>query len=99
MKEIFHYNHLCKGHLTSLTFKGGENMAQKNLDLKGLPCPQPTLKLTIEANSCNLGDVIEAIADCPTFADDVKNWCQRMKKTLLWIREEGGGVKRVQIQI
>ena len=74
-------------------------MATKQLNLKGLPCPQPTLKMTIEANSCKPGDVIEAVADCPTFVDDVKNWCQRMKKTLLWVRDEGGGVKKVQVQI
>ena len=72
---------------------------KKVLDLKGLPCPQPTLKMTIEANSLKPGDIIEASADCPTFVDDVKNWCQRMKKTLMWVKDEGAGVKRVQVQL
>ncbi|OGI07469.1 MAG: SirA-like protein [Candidatus Margulisbacteria bacterium GWF2_35_9] len=74
-------------------------MATKSLNLLGLPCPQPTLKMTIEANSCKPGDIIEAVADCPTFADDVKSWCQRMRKTLLWVKDEGGGKKRVQVQL
>ena len=72
---------------------------KKVLDLKGLPCPQPTLKMTITANSCKPGDTIEAVADCPTFVEDVKSWCSRMKKTLIWVKDEGNNAKRVQIQI
>lgn len=44
------------------------------------------------------GDILEVIADCPTFENDVKNWCRRNNKTLLWIRDEGNGVKRCQVQ-
>ncbi|MEW5816388.1 MAG: sulfurtransferase TusA family protein [Spirochaetota bacterium] len=75
-------------------------MAIKIMDLKGLRCPQPTLRMTIEIHS-NLkkGDIIEVIADCPTFENDVKNWCQRMKKTLLWVKDEGNGIKRCQVHI
>ena len=68
------------------------------MDVKGLRCPQPTLKITTMAVKLNAGDVLEVIADCPTFETDVKEWCKRSKKVLLWIRDEGGGVKRCQIQ-
>jgi len=44
------------------------------------------------------GDVLEVSADCHAFEDDVKNWCVRMKKTLLWVRSEGGDKKKAQIQ-
>ena len=64
-------------------------MAKRELDLRGLPCPQPTLHMTMEANNANSGDMIEAIADCPTFVDDVKIWCTRMEKTLVWVKEDG----------
>ena len=64
-------------------------MATKTLDLNGLPCPQPTMQLTLELSSCQSGDTIEAISNTPTFLDDVKSWCQRMKKTLLWSKAEG----------
>jgi tRNA 2-thiouridine synthesizing protein A len=75
-------------------------MALKIMDLRGLRCPQPTLKMTIEVHS-NLqeGDVLEVVADCLTFGNDLKNWCHRMKKVLVWIRDEDGGGKRCQVQI
>lgn len=73
-------------------------MAVQVLDAKGLRCPQPTLKITTMGVKLNPGDVLEVIADCPSFAEDVKEWCNRSKKVLLWIRDEGGNVKRCQIQ-
>jgi len=73
-------------------------MAIKNLDLKGLACPQPQLKMTVEALSMKPGDIIEAVADCPTFESDVRSWCQRSKKALLWFRAEGGA-KRCQVRV
>ena len=44
------------------------------------------------------GDLLEVTADCPTFEKDVRQWCDRTKKTLMWVRDEGGGKKRCQIQ-
>ena len=74
-------------------------MATKNLDLKGLACPQPSLKMTVEALSLKPGDILEAVADCPTFEADVRGWCQRSKKTLLWFRPDPTGGKRCQVRI
>jgi tRNA 2-thiouridine synthesizing protein A len=73
-------------------------MAITNLDAIGLKCPQPTLKVTILAMKMNPGDVLDVLADCPTFEKDVRDWCTRSKKVLLWIRDEGGSKKRCQIQ-
>ena len=74
-------------------------MPSQTFDLKGLKCPGPTLKLTSLMLELNKGDLIEVVADCPTFEDDVKGWCVRQKRVLLWIREEGNGAKRCQIQL
>ncbi|MDP2168714.1 MAG: sulfurtransferase TusA family protein [Thermodesulfovibrionales bacterium] len=73
-------------------------MAVHKLDALGLKCPQPTLKVTVLATKVSQGDVIEVIADCPSFEKDVRDWCIRSKKVLLWIRDEGGGNKHCQIQ-
>ena len=73
-------------------------MATKQLNLKGLACPQPALKMTIEALSMKPGDIMEAVADCPTFETDVRGWCQRTKKTLLFVKTEGTA-KRCQVRI
>ena len=74
-------------------------MATKIIDAKGLPCPQPALKMTVEALGMKPGEIIEAVADCPSFEADVRGWCQRSKKTLLWIKTEAGGAKRCQVRI
>jgi len=74
-------------------------MAVTELDAKGLRCPQPIMKMSAKLMQLQSGDILEVVADCPTFEDDVRKWCERLKKTLLWIRDEGGGAKKVQIQI
>ena len=43
------------------------------------------------------GDVLEVVADCATFEKDVKEWCTRSKKVMLWMKSEGNA-KRCQIQ-
>lgn len=64
----------------------------------GLKCPRPVLKIAAKSAELKVGDILEVIADCPTFEKDVRQWCERTKKTLMWIRDEGGGKMRCQIQ-
>lgn len=73
-------------------------MAVVVLDANGLKCPQPVLKVAAKAPEMKAGDVLEVLADCPTFAKDVQMWCERFKKTLLFCRDEGGGKFKAQIQ-
>jgi len=70
----------------------------KSIDARGLKCPQPTLMLMTESMKMAKGDVIEVVADCPTFENDVRQFCQLKKKALLWIRVEGSS-KRCQVQL
>ena len=70
----------------------------KLIDARGLQCPQPRLKMSIEAMGMKPGDIIECVADCPTFETDVKDWCKNSKKALLWFKDEGKGVKRCQVR-
>ena len=65
-------------------------MAIENFDARGLTCPQPTLKMTIISSKMQKGDLLEVLADCPTFEQDLKSWEVRMKKTVLWIKKENG---------
>jgi len=73
-------------------------MNVKTLDARGLKCPQPQLKMLVEAKSMAKGDQLEVVADCPTFENDVRQWCQRAGKALLWMRSEGSA-KRCRVQI
>ena len=72
-------------------------MAIQQVDFKGLKCPQPTLKLTAMTLKVPKGDVVEITADCATFEKDVRDWCSRNRKVLLWIRDQAGA-KVCQIQ-
>jgi tRNA 2-thiouridine synthesizing protein A len=57
-------------------------MAVKKLELLGLKCPQPILKIA--------GDILEVLADCESFPRDIEAWCKKTGKTLLFCRDEGG---------
>lgn len=64
-------------------------MAVKAIDAMGLRCPQPILKITAALPDMQPGDVLEVKADCATFEEDVRKWCDRMGKTLLAITRDG----------
>lgn len=64
-------------------------MATKTIDATGLRCPQPILKITVAVPEMQPGDILEVHADCATFEEDVRKWCDRMKKTLLAITHDG----------
>jgi tRNA 2-thiouridine synthesizing protein A len=73
-------------------------MAVKVIDARGLKCPQPQLKMSLESHNLQKGDILECIADCPTFEADVKGWCDRTRKSLIMVRAEGTA-KRCQVRI
>ena len=73
-------------------------MATHSLDVLGLKCPQPVLKLAAMAKEFPEGDTVEVLADCASFPKDVEAWCSKMKKTLLFCVDEGGGKYKAQIQ-
>lgn len=75
-----------------------EKMAIELLDMLGMKCPQPVLKIAVKAPDMKPGDILEARGDCPTFERDVRVWCERLGKTFLSIRDEGSGSKRIQIR-
>jgi tRNA 2-thiouridine synthesizing protein A len=58
-------------------------MAVVRLDTTGLRCPLPILKIAARMPHIAKGDILEVSGDCPTFEEDVRKWCDRMKKTLL----------------
>jgi tRNA 2-thiouridine synthesizing protein A len=73
-------------------------MSVVKLDTTGLRCPEPILKIAEKLLDMKPGDVLEVSGDCSTFEVDVRAWCKRMKKTLLFIKDEGAGRMNCQIQ-
>ena len=68
------------------------------LDARGLKCPQPILKIALKAARLESGAVLEVSGDCPTFEQDVRNWCQRAQRTLLAVVPGPGAEVTATIQ-
>jgi tRNA 2-thiouridine synthesizing protein A len=73
-------------------------MAVQTINALGLKCPQPILKIAAKSPEMVAGDILEVTADCPTFEKDVRVWCDRLKRVLLSVKDEGGGKVKIQIQ-
>lgn len=73
-------------------------MQAKVLDVRGMKCPLPTLKMLSMSRDMKAGEILEVIADCPTFEADVRKYCETTKKALLFVKVEGAA-KRVQVRI
>lgn len=73
-------------------------MAEKTLDASGLKCPQPILKVAALAKTLEEGDMLEIIADCPSFPSDIKAWCDKTGRTLLFCNDDGTGTHTAQVQ-
>ena len=74
-------------------------LATRLLDARGLRCPQPTLKIAVVATQLRPGDELEVIAACASFETDLRDFCRRSGRLLLWLREEaaeGPGAGRVR---
>ena len=57
-------------------------MATHKLDTLGLKCPQPILKVAAKAKEIQPGDMLEVLADCHSFPNDIKAWCSKTNRTL-----------------
>jgi tRNA 2-thiouridine synthesizing protein A len=73
-------------------------MAVATLDAIGLKCPQPVLRVAAKAREFSVGDILEVLADCPTFEQDIRNWADRMNKVILSVKNERGDKRKIQIQ-
>lgn len=60
------------------------------LDLKGLVCPIPVVKIAGAIKQVAVGDVIEAEATDPGVMADIPAWCRSTGHELLDINSNGG---------
>jgi tRNA 2-thiouridine synthesizing protein A len=51
-------------------------MADKSIDLKGLLCPMPVVKIAKEIKTIEVGQVLEAQASDPGVLADIPAWCK-----------------------
>jgi len=76
-------------------------MATVELDARGQKCPVPVLKMTglLMKKEVKPGDTLAVTADCPTFEKDVREWCQKMNKVLVVIKDLGNNAKKAEVRI
>ena len=72
-----------------------ETKADKTLDLKGLLCPIPVVKLSTGIKEVNIGEIIEAYATDPGVMMDIPAWCKSTGNELLSMDEENDVFKFV----
>jgi tRNA 2-thiouridine synthesizing protein A len=73
-------------------------MEPKVFDARGMKCPLPTLKMLTLSREMKPGEILEVVADCPSFEADVRKFCETSKKALLFVKAEGAA-KRVQVRM
>ncbi len=68
------------------------------MDLRGLKCPQPILKIQERVIKFPPGTILIVTADCPTFKRDLDIWATKTGKTVLECVKTGK-VWRARIRI
>jgi len=63
------------------------------LDTVGLKCPKPILEIAIMAVEMKPNDILAVVGDCPTFEKDVRDWCERLNKKIVSVKNEDGKTK------
>jgi tRNA 2-thiouridine synthesizing protein A len=70
----------------------------KTLDLKGLSCPLPIVKMAQAIRGLQAGEVIEALATDPGSVPDFDAWCKSTCNELVEQTDEEGGVYRFLVR-
>ncbi|MBI4957704.1 MAG: sulfurtransferase TusA family protein [Myxococcales bacterium] len=71
------------------------------IDMKGVRCPGPQLRLTTMLLQQRMkdGDTAVVTGDCPEFEQEMKSWCERWDKTLVSLRQQPDGMMVAEILI
>lgn len=65
----------------------------KTMDLKGLPCPQPVIKVSKGIKEIGIGQVLEAITTDPGSLSDFPAWARTSGNEILKTEQEGGLIR------
>ena len=70
-----------------------EHDAVKTLDLKGLPCPMPVVRMSQEIGKVNVGEVIEVHTTDPGSLADFPAWAKSTGQEIVDTRQEDGLIR------
>ena len=67
--------------------------ADKTLDLKGLPCPMPVVKVNKGIKEVEIDQVIEAVTSDPGSLSDFPAWAKTSGNEILKTEQEDGVIR------
>jgi len=65
----------------------------KTLDVRGLMCPMPVVKLSKAIKEIEVGQVIEVLATDPGSLTDIPAWAKRTGNEVVKVEKEGEVIK------
>ncbi len=85
------------------TKEGGQSVKERKeetkeveLNLQGLKCPQPILRIHSKIMAVEKGSILKVIADCPTFERDLQLWATKTGKTVIeCVKNDGTYTARI----
>ena len=69
--------------MKEIEIEGNKVTVTSAVDAVGMFCPIPIVKLKLEIEQMDPGQVLEVLADDPGFELDVASWCRETKNRLL----------------
>ena len=76
----------------------GENKTVERLNTLGLERAQAMVKIALKGADMKQGAILEILGDNPCFEQDVRTWCDRIRKAILCVRNDTAGKKMIWIQ-
>ena len=70
-----------------------EIKVSKTMDLKGLPCPQPVIKVSKGIKEIAVGQILEAITTDPGALSDFPAWARTSGNEILKTDQESGLIR------
>lgn len=70
-----------------------EIKTSKEVDLKGLPCPMPVVKISKIIKEIDIGDVVECEASDPGARSDFPAWAKTSGNEILKTEQDGKNTK------
>lgn len=66
---------------------------EKTMDLKGLPCPMPVVKVSKGIKDVEVGQIIEAISTDPGSLTDFPAWARTSGNEIVKTEQDGDEIK------
>lgn len=66
-----------------------EEKSDRELDCRGLYCPEPIFRTREEINKLESGQILKVIADDPAAYEDLQRWTKNTGNELIELRKDG----------